>query len=196
MGYFVAYGTDSIANSLSWRLPFIVLAILTILWSVGVFVLLPQSPRWLLFRNCQHEIDAAWDTLDVKQEDRQQAIEEFQDVENSLAVEETKLEAADGESPGTEPLGIADIEHAANEKSYPDRDRGQEAEKRYPGWFDVFSPDVRLRTMLGVVLMSLAQLCGIDAVLYVGVLSRMNVPVPWRSTMFRSDVRTNASVPC
>ncbi|KAL4990972.1 general substrate transporter [Aspergillus falconensis] len=46
-GYFIAFGSSNIAgSSLSWRMPFIIQAVVAVVLSLGM-VLVPSSPRWL-----------------------------------------------------------------------------------------------------------------------------------------------------
>ncbi|KAL2822143.1 general substrate transporter [Aspergillus cavernicola] len=46
-GYFIAFGSHSISGSLSWRLPFVIQAVVAVVLCVGM-VLVPFSPRWLV----------------------------------------------------------------------------------------------------------------------------------------------------
>ncbi|KAL3477762.1 general substrate transporter [Aspergillus californicus] len=46
-GYFIAFGSHDISGSLSWRLPFIIQAVVAVLLCAGI-VLIPFSPRWLI----------------------------------------------------------------------------------------------------------------------------------------------------
>lgn len=46
-GYFITYGTQYLSGSMSWRVPFIIQAIMAAVLSV-VMLLLPFSPRWLV----------------------------------------------------------------------------------------------------------------------------------------------------
>jgi MFS family permease len=141
-GYFTCYGTARIAGSLSWRLPFIILTVLTFMYVLTTLFLLPASPRWLIIHGRKAEADKTWDLLGVKHEDRRDLENEIQ---NSTAI------ANDGsmsiESPG----------HL-------------ESREKHANFLDLFSRDVRERTFLAVFLMGFLQLCGIDAVLYVSVI--------------------------
>jgi len=47
VGYFSCYGSIHIAGNMSWRLPYILQAALSMIWAAGSF-LLPESPRWLI----------------------------------------------------------------------------------------------------------------------------------------------------
>lgn len=46
-GYFICYGSVHLQSSMSWRLPYVVQALLAVVL-VASCVFLPQSPRWLL----------------------------------------------------------------------------------------------------------------------------------------------------
>ncbi|KAL2868585.1 putative MFS sugar transporter [Aspergillus lucknowensis] len=45
-GYFIAFGSHNVSGSLSWRMPFIIQAIVAVVLCVGM-ILVPFSPRWL-----------------------------------------------------------------------------------------------------------------------------------------------------
>jgi len=47
VGYFSCYGSIHIAGNMSWRLPYILQAALSMIWAAGSFFL-PESPRWLI----------------------------------------------------------------------------------------------------------------------------------------------------
>lgn len=71
MGYFISYGTSSIQSSLSWRLPFVVLASLAmILCGLSLF-LLPESPQWLGLHGKYSLAEEMWDKLGVTAEERE-----------------------------------------------------------------------------------------------------------------------------
>jgi len=46
-GYFICYGSIRLKSSLSWRLPFIVQAVASLILALGMEAL-PFSPRWLI----------------------------------------------------------------------------------------------------------------------------------------------------
>ncbi|KAJ3498386.1 hypothetical protein NLG97_g1164 [Lecanicillium saksenae] len=74
MGFFTCYGTAHIETDLSWRLPFILLAIYAATFSAAAYILLPPSPRWLAENGkSKSEILAAWDALDVNSADQDMA---------------------------------------------------------------------------------------------------------------------------
>lgn len=60
-------------TTLSWRLPFILLASYSAIFSVISYVFLPPSPRWLagLYGQNTAEVEAAWDRLGVLAADRE-----------------------------------------------------------------------------------------------------------------------------
>ncbi|KAJ5329335.1 hypothetical protein N7452_009725 [Penicillium brevicompactum] len=71
MGYFVSYGTSSIQSSLSWRLPFIVLASLSMVLCGLSLCFLPESPQWLGLHGKYVLAEEAWEKLGVKPEERE-----------------------------------------------------------------------------------------------------------------------------
>lgn len=80
-GYFVCYGSVRLGDSLSWRLPFVIQAVVGIVFSAGA-MFLPHSPRWL--KHIGREGDAAivWGRLGFtaaeteKEQETAQRIEE------------------------------------------------------------------------------------------------------------------------
>lgn len=147
VGYFTCYGTANIKGSMSWRLPFIILTVLSVAFAVSVLVYLPPSPRWLRLHGKGDQADAVWDTLGVKVEDRQ-IIEE--DLEE-----------------GVVDMNGAELINATSQAQVHGNEKQKEG-----GFFDMFKKDVRGRTMLAVFLMGFLQLSGIDAVLYVRITLR------------------------
>ncbi|KAJ5960214.1 MFS transporter [Penicillium vulpinum] len=71
VGYFISYGTVKIPGSLSWRLPFIIISVMAILYLLINLFLLPESPRWLIRHRNYRAAEKVWDQLEVKQEDRE-----------------------------------------------------------------------------------------------------------------------------
>lgn len=140
VGYFISYGTVKIPGSLSWRLPFIIITVMAILYLLINLFLLPESPRWLIRHRDYRAAEKVWDALEVKQEDR---------------------EVDDGTStPDDGPRTIPS-------QSNPPR----EEKKQKVNFRSLWTRDVRRQTFLAVFLLGFLQLCGIDAVLYVGSFS-------------------------
>lgn len=63
-GYLVCYGTSQLTSSLSWRFPFGIQAIVSVVLGAGC-PLLPHSPRWLHHVGRHDEARAAWERLGV-----------------------------------------------------------------------------------------------------------------------------------
>lgn len=138
VGYFMSYGTVNIPGSLSWRLPFVVTAVIGAAYVVTNLFILPDSPPWLVLQGRQADADKVWDALGVKREDREVPEEIILDINEALA------------------MNIEDsVQLARNEKTV--------------SFMDLWARDVRKRTFLAIFLLGFLQLCGIDAVLYVGV---------------------------
>lgn len=131
LGYFVSYGTSSIQSSLSWRLPFIVLASLSMLLCGLSLFFLPESPQWLGLHGKYNLAEEAWEKLGVKPDEREK-------VQVSAEITELDSECEDGAKEDTTKKLL-----------------------------EIFSRDVRGRTLLAVFLMGMQQLSGIDGVLYV-----------------------------
>lgn len=138
VGYFMSYGTVNIPGSLSWRLPFVVTAVIAAAYVVTNLFVLPDSPPWLVLQGRQADADKVWDALGVKREDRE--------VPEEIALGTNEGSAMNIEDP---------VQRATNEKTV--------------SFMDLWARDVRKRTFLAMFLLGFLQLCGIDAVLYVGV---------------------------
>ena len=122
-GYFTCYGTIHIASSISWRLPFIIAAILAVGLAISCLYL-PESPRWLLLRGR-----------------RDDALRESERLNLSRVEVEKDI------------LTIAS--------------RSQSQPSLWQGLSVVFYRRYRARTTLGLFILGMIQLCGIDGVIYV-----------------------------
>ena len=137
-------------SSLAWRIPFIFLTCLAIVFAVASALWLVPSPRWLILRGRQSEASAAWDVLGVGHTEREKAEMELR---TTAAHGNILIDGADSSGRSdTAPL------HAS------DSTTGQ-------SFFDVFARDVRSRTGLAVFLLGMQQLSGIDGVLYVSIFN-------------------------
>lgn len=140
VGYFFCYGSVELASSLAWRLPFAFHALCAFGWGALVLLFLPQSPRWLKMRGRVDEVNAVWRALDVLPEE-----------EKNAAAREVETEAG----LNVEPLALR-----------PTVTR-QTVREEVHVLLRVFDKDARKPTALGVFMMSMMQLSGIDGVLYV-----------------------------
>lgn len=152
IGYFMCYGTVKVASSFSWRFPFAIQAGIALLLAVVAEIYLPESPRWLTYRDCPEEARLAWEILGVSEADRE------------------------GELPRI--LAIAaDVQSSSLRNCTHHRFQGASNLKR------LFTSDARKPMLLGVFLMSMQQLSGIDGVLYVGPFLRSLVVKLWTSVV-------------
>lgn len=143
IGFFTCYGTARIDSSLSWRLPFIILACFSGIFAISTLTWLVPSPRWLTLRGRGDEASAAWDVLGVGHAEREKA--ETQQIEELRGIE---LNSTNPNSGNIDDVSL----------------RGTQTQA---GFFDLFSKDVRTRTILAIFMMGMQQLSGIDGVLYV-----------------------------
>lgn len=147
---------------MAWRTPFTVLACISILFSLATFLWLTESPRWFTLQNRLGDAARAWDYLEVSMTDREELFEEEEDI---------YLEAV------THPLAPAGSIVAPNTF---DQVVSRHSEQHSQGIGDkatlleAFKPEVRSRTLLGLFLMGMQQLAGIDGVLYVRLF-----PIPF-----------------
>jgi MFS family permease len=82
LGYFVSYGTSGIQSSLSWRLPWIILASLSMVLCALSFFFLPESPQWLGLHGKYEMAEEAWERLGVTPAEREK-------VEVNVVIRET-----------------------------------------------------------------------------------------------------------
>ena len=73
-------------SSFAWRLPFTILACLSMVYAVGSILWLVPSPRWLTLRGRQSEASAAWDVLGVGHAEREKA----EEIEQAATVAEAR----------------------------------------------------------------------------------------------------------
>lgn len=64
-GYFACYGSIHIEGDMSWRLPYILQAVLFTLWAAGSFFL-PESPRWLILHGRRRQAMEELENLDFE----------------------------------------------------------------------------------------------------------------------------------
>ncbi|KAH8589609.1 general substrate transporter [Bisporella sp. PMI_857] len=147
-GFFTCYGTADITSSFSWRLPFLLLAVYSLLFAVIVFIWLPPSPRWLSLRGRNDEAERTWEKLGIAAADREKIMNQIQD-------------------PATETGTPTDAAGSIAMVTMTDKSTRRELPKsKKDKLLDVFSPDARMRLFLAVFLMGMQQLSGIDGVLY------------------------------
>lgn len=144
VGFFACYGTVGIPSSLSWRLPLALHSGIAFVLTIASFFYLPQSPRWLSYKGRKEEASLAWDNLGVSGAEREKDLLKDMTVPAGAEV---------SEDPTTQ---------ARAKKSLEARIRGNFAELT-----EVFGKDTRKPLMLGVFLMTMQQLSGIDGVVYV-----------------------------
>ncbi|CAI6311070.1 unnamed protein product [Periconia digitata] len=147
LGYFICYGLRTLDSSLAWRLPFAILAALAFSFSFTAFFWLPESPRWLTLHGKASEATKAWETLEVNSADREKITLEAGDLTTGSAVELTSKNPQQDEIP-------------------PPTTSTPAPKKNQPGFLDAFAPDVRFKTLLGIFIMGMQQMSGIDGILY------------------------------
>ena len=139
LGYFTCYGSIKIDSTLSWRLPFIMMAVGGTALALSCFCL-PSSPRWLLLHNRRSE--ALWE------------------------LERLNIPQAEAEKDILRPV------------------EGNQVE--VPMWravAQIFQRRYRMRTTLGLFVLGMVQLSGIDGVIYV-CIRLLIIPSP-QSRAFR-----------
>lgn len=73
VGFFTCYGTDNLSSEWAWRVPFLVLACLSLVFSGAAGCWLVESPRWLTLRGREAEAVGVWEGLGVEVGDREKA---------------------------------------------------------------------------------------------------------------------------
>jgi hypothetical protein len=142
-------------SSFSWRLPFMLLAAYSFVFSAITLFYLPPSPRWLTVNGRTEEVTAAWEKLGVPTADQEKILVQLDDA---IALVETANAAASLD------LGLrrntTNISRISRKKAQI---------------LDVLSSESRPRLFLALFLMGMQQLSGIDGVLYVCVASRVSI---------------------
>ena len=149
VGFFACYGTVAISSSLSWRLPLALHSGIAFVLSIASFFYLPQSPRWLAYKGRKEEASLAWDKLGVSGAER----------EKDLLTDATVPD-------GAEVVEVPDRQEMVK-KGIQDRIHSKLNEITA-----VFGKDTRKPLLLGVFLMTMQQLSGIDGVVYVSGSTR------------------------
>jgi hypothetical protein len=147
VGFFTCYGTTNMDSSFSWRLPFMLLAAYSLLFSGITLFYLPPSPRWLTVNGKAEEVFAAWEKLGVPAADQEKLL-----VQSDNPT--TLFETANGAIPLDNNLrrNTTSVSRTSQKKAQI---------------LDVFSSESRPRLFLALFLMGMQQLSGIDGVLYV-----------------------------
>jgi hypothetical protein len=151
VGFFTCYGTTNMESSISWRLPFILLAGYSFVFSAVTLFYLPPSPRWLTVNGKAEEAAAAWEKLGVPTADQEKILGQLDD---SAALVE----------PASVGVAMENLQRNTTNVSRRSQKKAQ--------IMDVFSSQSRPRLFLAMFLMGMQQLSGIDGVLYVRLLYR------------------------
>jgi len=150
VGYFTCYGTVAIPSTLSWRLPLALQSGIAFGLALASFFYLPQSPRWLAHKGRKEEASIAWDKLGVSGAER----------EKNLLQDPAPMDDAEGVNNAAA--------HSSEAKTPTTRDRVYENMRDVTA---AFRGDAKKPMLLGVFLMAVQQLSGIDGVIYVCTLS-------------------------
>ncbi|CAG7941917.1 unnamed protein product [Penicillium nalgiovense] len=90
MGYFISYGTSSFRSSLSWRMPFILLAAFSMVLCGLSLLYLPESPQWLGLHGRYAMAEEAWDKLGVSRAEREKVVLQVRTQEVNSETEKAK----------------------------------------------------------------------------------------------------------
>ncbi|KAH8691628.1 general substrate transporter [Talaromyces proteolyticus] len=148
IGFFTCYGTTKVDSSLSWRLPFILLASLSFVFSTASLLWLTESPRWLTLHGNSVEASTTWDLLGVGHAEREK-----------VEAEQMREMIVEGSGDIDGPSSTEDVTNVTRVHT--------RQQPRHKGSFrELFAHDVRGRTALALFMMGMQQLSGIDGVLY------------------------------
>ena len=125
VGYFTCYGSIKIESSISWRLPFILMAVAAIMLAVSCFFL-PTSPRWSMLHDRRGDALRALERLNIS------SVEAEKDILGPILSSQPRLTP-------------------------------------WKGFLSIFHRQYRLRTVLGLFVLGMVQLSGIDGVIYVSL---------------------------
>ncbi|MCJ1469428.1 hypothetical protein MMC07_008061 [Pseudocyphellaria aurata] len=151
VGYFLCYGTVRVPSSLSWRLPLAFQSGIALFLAIASTFYLPQSPRWLAYKGRREEASVVWDKLGVSNAEREKDL--LQNPATTLQNPSTivGVQTIVGVSGPTEVTKLGFVEKIRRDLVASIR---------------LFAGDTRKPLLLGVFLMSMQQLSGIDGVLY------------------------------
>lgn len=146
IGYFICYGSVNIASSLSWRLPLAMQAAIAAFGAGASALYLPASPRWLSHKGRKEEASAMWDLLGVSAAEREKDL--LENPENLIAETNELNEIPAVHTTALDTGFLARLRRNARRTA------------------SVFGADGRKQMLLGVFMMAMQQLSGIDGVLY------------------------------
>lgn len=155
VGFFTCYGTESMTSSFSWRLPLIILAVYSFVFTAMALVVLPESPRWLTLRGRGNETAAVWDRLGVDLADREKAVGQLSETTSSDGDDE-KNEKRQSKN---------EDEHFR--RTPGDTEPTRDEPKQVTIWEAFSDPNTRPQLLAGLFLMGMIQMSGIDGVLFV-----------------------------
>lgn len=144
-GYFTCYGTVSIPSSLSWRLPLAFQAGIASFLAAASYLYLPHSPRWLTYKGRKEEAAAAWDALGVSSAEREKDV-----LQNPTTEGEAPLTNLPARSTAPVKVGFRETMRA-----------------NIADYARIFHRDARKPMFLGVFMMAMQQLSGIDGIIFV-----------------------------
>ncbi|MCJ1365610.1 hypothetical protein MMC16_004735 [Acarospora aff. strigata] len=139
VGYFTCYGTVRLPSSLSWRLPLALQSGIALFLGATSFFYLPHSPRWLAYKGRREEASLAWDKLGVSNAEREKDL-----LQNPASM----------------------VDAAARPAVAPKVDLLNRIRDNLVSSVSVFRKNTRKPMYLGVFMMSMQQLSGIDGVIY------------------------------
>ncbi|GKZ20106.1 hypothetical protein AbraIFM66951_008174 [Aspergillus brasiliensis] len=161
VGFFTCYGCENIHSSMAWRTPFTILACISIIFSLAAFFWLVDSPRWLTLHNRFDDATRTWQYLEVSEADREELLEEEEEVDvHEEAMTHPLAPTGSILAPNTLDQVVSRHSRVSHRTKEAKKGMGEAT------LFDAFKPDVRNRTLLGLFLMGMQQLAGIDGVLY------------------------------
>jgi MFS family permease len=82
LGYFSCYGSVHIDGDMSWRLPYILQAVLSTIWAAGSFFL-PESPRWLILHGKRRQAMEELDNLNFEKAEAEEDV--LRPIENETS---------------------------------------------------------------------------------------------------------------
>ena len=147
LGFFTCYGTVEMPSSLSWRLPLALQSGIALILAFASQFYLPPSPRWLAYKGRREEAAQAWDRLGVSNAEREKDL--LRDATPNPDIMSTSADSLNYPAP-------------AAELSFRGKVRLSLA-----SLMKMFGREFRKPMLLGVFLMAMQQLSGIDGVIYV-----------------------------
>jgi MFS family permease len=90
-GFFICYGSVKTSSSLSWRLPFALQTLFSLVLAIGCIFIIPFSPRWLMHKGRNEEAGKVLEYIDkstAEEEKEELAVSQAESTTRGFKVQE------------------------------------------------------------------------------------------------------------